>query len=153
MLKGDNSFGTLAQLQAVMIDMPGVEKLKAADHTSQQQALSQAFFNMDALRVTVYNGVESFYRVGDMDEADMELLEAYDARQWSSLKRAQVIEANFLLGGNPVEDRRRMGLISDSTGESAHFFRTSKPLILAVSRECAQTLRGIIDYSAPTTRG
>lgn len=68
--------------------------------------------------------------------------------QREKLIRAQVIEANFLMSGNTPEKQRLAGLLSHSAGESAHFYRTSKPLELPVCRATANALKGIITYVA-----
>lgn len=77
-----------------------------------------------------------------------ELWEKIKPWQRDALIRAQLIEANYLLSGNTPEKQRISGLLSHSAGESAHFYRTSKPLDLPVSRETAKSLKGIITYVA-----
>lgn len=65
----------------------------------------------------------------------------------TALKRAQVIEANFLLGGDPIEQVRSQGLMSQTVGESSQFYRATKPLELAISRRAIAELRGYVVYS------
>lgn len=77
-----------------------------------------------------------------------ELWEKLKPWQREALIRAQVIEANFLLSGLTPEKQRLSGLLSHSAGESAFFFRTSKPLDLSVCRDTAKALKGIITYVA-----
>lgn len=65
----------------------------------------------------------------------------------TALKRAQVIEANFLLGGDPIEQVRSQGLMSQTVGESSQFYRATKPLQLLISRRAIAELRGYVVYT------
>lgn len=85
-------------------------------------------------------------RITSTRQLTQELWDKLKLDQRQKLIRAQVIEANFLLSGNTPEKQRLSGLLSHSAGESAHFYRTSKPLELPVCRATANALKGIITY-------
>lgn len=60
-----------------------------------------------------------------------------------ALKLAQLIEADDILGGNPVEDKRRMGIVAEEAGDSKMDFQ-SKPLRTHVCREAMNVLTPFI---------
>lgn len=85
-----------------------------------------------------------------------------DAKSWASLpvdfvqaiKRAQIIEADFLLNGgeNPVDVKRRMGIVSETIGESSMFMRSARPLEQAVCRRAMKELAKYTVNRIRTTR-
>lgn len=138
---GVNSFGYFEELLLLAQSMPEQRAFLMAGEYEQQMALQRAWANIGYLPLDRQKlGVTSS---SDLDAA---ALGSIDSRALLALRRAQIVEANFLLGGNPVEDRRRAGLISDSAGESTHYFRTSKPLVLAACREAVMELKGWLNW-------
>ena len=103
------------------------------------------------MRFDDLEGTDSYNKgsTRELIDADIGLLQP---KTYQRLLRAQVIEADDVLGGNPIEARRRLGLISDSAGESAHFFRTSKPLNLPCCRGAIDELRGIVSWGLHVRR-
>jgi hypothetical protein len=73
-----------------------------------------------------------------------------------SLRRAQIVEANVILGGDPVSDtlmkKRRDGILSEDTGQSKMMFRSSKPLDIGISRAALSYLTLYIDMRQTMTR-
>jgi hypothetical protein len=69
-----------------------------------------------------------------------------------SLRRAQVAEADEHLSGDPIEERRRMGLLSETIKDSSMMFRSGKPLDLGVSSRAFQYLRGYVQMRATLGR-
>lgn len=65
----------------------------------------------------------------------------------AALNKAQVAEANVILGGDPVEAKRQDGLLLDSVGESRQMFRPGKPLQLPVSRRALAYLSQFVTFS------
>jgi hypothetical protein len=63
-----------------------------------------------------------------------------------ALRRAQVAEADDLLSGDPIEERRRMGLLSETIKDSSMMFRSGKPLDLGVSAKAFAYLRGYVQF-------
>lgn len=145
----DNSFGTYSSLIHKLNQMPLLKMANAVPRRDLKAALVQAYYNIGllALDFGLYNDpiVSSEYTADD--------LAALTSSQTDILLRAQLTESDMLLGSNPVEDRRRMGLLSDSVGESAHFFRTRKPLELPVYKETARILQGYISWNRKIGRG
>lgn len=70
----------------------------------------------------------------------------------AALRRAQVIEANQILGSDDIGERRRAGLMSESIGESSMMFRNGKPLDMPVCSAAMNALAGYIDFRIVLTR-
>lgn len=145
---GVNSFAVLPELITAAADMIHLRTFHSATQEEQVSALIQAWNNLGQLPVQFddLQGTESYQKgsTRELIDTDINLLES---KTYQRLLRAQIIEADDVLGGNPIEARRRVGLISDSSGESAHFFRTSKPLNLPCCRAAIDELRGIVNWS------
>lgn len=71
----------------------------------------------------------------------------------TALRLAQVAEADSILGGDPVELRRREGLLLESIGESKQMFRTGKPLDLPVSKRALRYLSAFVTMTKRIGRG
>lgn len=150
--KGTNSFMTYEEALLAIARAPQLPALASAGRMQLRAALVSAYNNIGRLNVDFgvldVDGNEVYCSL-DFSEADIVALEA---KAYNALIIAQLTEANGILGGNPVEDRRRMGLLSDSAGESAHFFRTSKPLELPVYRDTMNALRGYVFWTGKVSR-
>lgn len=160
-----NSFGTWGDLVLKGHNMVNLKAYEFADDDSRKAGLIQAYHNIGEVHVSFchphrrprYNdqnrlwddtgifedGFERIYSTRQLDVVSWNRLHS-DVR--SKLMTAQLIEANFLLSDQTPEKQRLAGLLSHSAGESAHFYRTVKPLELPVSRATALALKGIISY-------
>lgn len=69
-----------------------------------------------------------------------------------AIRKAQVIEADWRLQGDPVGFERDSGLLSRTVGGASHMFRPGKPLKLSVSKKALQYLSGYIRYNARLIR-
>lgn len=151
---GVNSFARMAELIPVSVDMIHLRAFHNATQEERISALIQAWNNLGQLPVKFddLEGTDSYDKgsTRELIDADITLLAP---KTYLRLLRAQIIEADDVLGGNPIEARRRLGLISDSSGESAHFFRTSKPLNLPCCRAAVDELRGIVNWNVKIGRG
>ncbi len=151
---GTNSFALMPELIMVSADMIHLRAFNSADQDEQISALIQAWNNLGQLPVKFEDlqDTDSSQKgsTQELIDTDISLLAP---KTYQRLLRAQVIEADDVLGGNPIEARRRLGLISDSSGESAHFFRTSKPLNLPCCRAAVDELRGILNWNVKIGRG
>ncbi len=70
----------------------------------------------------------------------------------TDLRAAQLEEAEFLLGGDGIEDLRTRGVMSYTVGEVKQFFRTSKPIELVVSKHALRYLGKYVQYHRRLTR-
>jgi hypothetical protein len=76
----------------------------------------------------------------------------YPPRFQNALKRAQMLEANSILGGNQIADKRRDGIISETIGESKIFLNNRPPLRTPVTREALEALYGYLYYQSRVGR-
>lgn len=161
----DNSFGTWGDLTLAARYMVNIVPFNLSDADQQKAALIQAYHNIGDVHVDFcpphrrarYWPQNRMWDDTGIFESDLERI--WSTRQlkpetWArihqdkkdALIKAQLIEANFLLSGLTPEKQRLSGLLSHSAGESAHFYRTTKPLELPVCRATALALKGIISY-------
>lgn len=59
----------------------------------------------------------------DLSEVTAEQLSGMNPKFVEALKMAQMVEANKLVESNPIKEKRRMGIISETIGESSMFFQ------------------------------
>lgn len=78
--------------------------------------------------------------------------EAYPKDFKDALARAQVIQANDLLGGDEEDELRSSGLTSVQVGEAKQTFRQSKPIETIVSRRTMKELSKFINYTLRVSR-
>jgi hypothetical protein len=71
----------------------------------------------------------------------------------TAIKRAQMAEANVLLGGDPVGDKRQAGIVSETTGESSMFFQSRPYLNLPISRQAYEEVKRYVYLRVSLVRG
>lgn len=143
---GENSFASYGSLILESLNLSNMEAFNEASISDQRAALINAWHNISNISVSGIEGVSK------TDQITSEMIGEINPRIMQRLKQAQLIEANFILGGDPIEDRRRSGMISDSSGESAQFFRTSKPLELPVCKDAVKKLGGLVKWNMKISR-
>lgn len=154
---GENSFASYQELIVESFNMTDLATFKGASKEEQIAALITAYYNAGSMSVSFFNHRHLIDPLSIMpaDMAKIGSTRSLTADQISKLKpevvkqlvRCQLAEADSLLGGNPIERQRILGLLSHAAGESTHFYRTSKPLELPISKRAAVELRGIINYA------
>lgn len=83
-------------------------------------------------------------------------LEQFDALPETfrrALKRAQLAEANVLLGGDPIGDKRKAGIISETIGETSAFFQSKPYLNLPISKQAFEEVRRFVFMRIGIARG
>lgn len=139
---GVNSFKSAGQMIVAATNLAGVKSITSGELSDVRLALRQAYKNISRLNVRIRK--KDNVLVSSTAELTATDLAELSPARLQRLVDAQLLEANFLIGGNPMEQRRRDGVMSESIGEVSQFFRTSKPLTLPVCREAAQMLEGLI---------
>lgn len=135
LIVGVNSLMTYSSALLVSYDIPNLPGWGQATKVERQRALHAAYRNL---------GRVSLRFVDDVTDLDAGQLATLDAKYLECLKRAQVIEADFLLGGDEVDAIRRSGIMSATVGESSQFFRTSKPLDGPI---CKRAMKELAEYT------
>lgn len=152
LVPGVNSFQTYAQAQLTAIDIPGTPAWDAATDEERFAAMIEARwhlcklsyyllnsnlnFGQDSLNFVPEGTYTSKYAATDslfMFDGNLELLNAqqFDSlpeRFKGALRKAQVAEADAILGNDPIALKREMGLISDAVGTTKQTYRSTKPL-------------------------
>lgn len=154
----ENSFQTYSQSQLTAFEMVNVNPFLLASKNDQVAALIEAFTRLTKLTYVIRYGdeigdssrilISEPHRITpDMWEVmDLDLFNEYPQMFIKALQKAQVCEANILLKGDRIGERRRAGLLSESIGESSMMFKTGvRPLDLSVSRETYNYLTGFVE--------
>ena len=142
LVAGQNSFASLGLLMISATNLSRVEEIVEGDLPEVRVALRQAYRNISRLSMYFKIGDEIYTRSDQLTHPDLVLIPTADRQL---LMDAQITEANFLMGGNPMEQRRRDGIMSQSVGETSEFYRTKKPLVTPVSRDTINILSRLLD--------
>jgi len=153
-----NSYQTLHQAILNSIDIANIDYWLGATDQQRTAALVSAFHRIGKLRFSPYRGesgsttdTASFdYADNDINcinELTLEQFNALPARFLACLNRAQIIEADSLLGGDPVAKKREEGLMADSVGQSSIMFRPGKPISMGVAKRTLEELSGYLLFN------
>ena len=142
LVAGQNSFASLGLLMISATNLSSVDEVVEGELSHVRVALRQAYRNISRLSIYLKLGETIYTRSDELTHPDLALIPSADRQL---LIDAQITEANFLLGGNPMEQRRRDGIMSQSVGETSEFYRTKKPLVTPVSRDTMNILSRLLD--------
>ena len=156
LITGLNSFQTYSEAELVALSIPNMPGWDGADEQARIAALIEARLRINRLQFRDVSRGQS-YLGGEVLVGDLSLLTPREfknlsARLRAALCKAQVAEADTLLGGDPEFERRRSGLIHETVGESEQTWRASKPLELPISRKALSYLSGFITMSRKVGR-
>lgn len=154
------------ELQASMlsISIPGLDAWDSASDRDRKAALKTAWSRLSRLSYKPWRSYDdtttasaSFptLLLGDfrLNELTVDDWAGLPAPFVTALRRAQLVESEVLLDGDPTWDRRVDGLISKTVGESSEMFRSGKPVITAASSKALRELSGFLDFSVKIGRG
>lgn len=152
---GLNSFLTYTEAEFVAHWIPNLDGWLANEKQARITALAQAREDLcrltyrydpanDQTRITETPGMFSI----DLREQDATELAALPADFTAALKRAQVIQANYLMSGSTTEKQREDGLMSRTVGESSEMYRPGMgPIRYPVCREAMVALSGYLEMN------
>lgn len=140
---GETSFQTYNEALLTGLDMANIDHWQQATDRVKKTALIEAYHNLCRLR----------FKVGDVSVMDATAIAGLSAQLQGALAKAQIAEADYILGGDGVGDKRRIGLMSETVGESSNMFRPGKPLALPASEGALRYLSGHITWGAGLSRG
>jgi len=151
-----NSFVTLGEAYMVARDMVGLDGWAAAEADERVAALVTAHRSLCRLTFR-YKGTTSQSRITWGQSAEIGYSYVTEIKditegEWTStpehfrtaLMRAQLAEADILLQGDPVGEKRRAGIVSETIGESSMFFRQNPEVHLPISRAAMEHLAGYV---------
>lgn len=160
-----NSFQTWSKAQLEVQNIPNLLGWLGATDVDRQVALIEAFTRLTRLGYFVRwpRDIDdlAYLRPGEDRKIAPRHWAAMTLDQWNTwypetfrqaLRRAQIVEADNVLGSDVVGKKRRSGLLSESIGESSMMFRSGKPLDTGISPETMRQLTGFLDFRATTTR-
>ena len=175
---GINSFQTYAQAELCALDIPGMVAWPTAADVDKIAAMVDARSHIMQLNFWMMNnntnwgqdslnyipqgsyttpyasgGNNAFIFNGNLGLLTPSQYTALPIRFQRALAKAQVVEADNIMGGNPIEDRRIEGLMLESIGEVKQMFRASKPLDLPVSKRALRYLAQYVSFSKRIGRG
>lgn len=157
-----NSFVTYPEALALRQEFASLNAWDINDRTRQAAALAEAYrrlcrmafkvpgvrSNQSAVGYAAFGaGTDEPFFGGRRVRVSALTLEQFDALPETfrrALKRAQMAEANALLGGNPIADKRKSGMISETVGESSAFFQSKPYLNLPISQEAYEEVKRFV---------
>lgn len=158
-----NSFQTYDEALIEALQMQGLTWGRFTD-ADRELGLITAHYKLTKLgyRVREPSDVDRFRSVGWGEDwvIKPEAWPLMEASRWAdlpvnfktALKRAQIAEANDMLGGAVAASRRREGIMSETIGESSMMFRAGKPVDLGISTSAMAYLQGFLDFRVTLTR-
>lgn len=144
-----NSLVTYPQALRLSMDFADLRGWQLASQEQREAALVQAFGNLTLLKLSPDYFPSEFISLIDMADADFQQV---DAKIRDAFQRAQLVEANVLLGGDGTDLHRKSGIMSQSVGESTTFFRTIKPVDLPISKQALKLVSRYLDMSIKLAR-
>jgi hypothetical protein len=160
---GKNTFCTFARAELVATNLADLAPYQSAAKQDKFAALMGA---RDALCRLTYRFVRNTQSQLVVDHPALswaaDNLDLYTAAQIAAfppefmvaLEKAQVLQANFLLGGNPGEHERNDGVLSKTIGESSQMFRAGMaPIEQPVCKRAMRALEGFIRTAPRVTLG
>lgn len=150
---GLNSFQSLSQAQFNARLIPNMHGWDASTPEQQTAALVDARLHICQLSFdNIYDDNrnvirDTFWANADMSALSPEAFARLPAAFRAALGRAQLAEADAILGGDPVEIKRRAGLLQDNVGESRQTYRLGKPLDLPCSRRALSYLSRYVTFA------
>lgn len=164
---GLNSFASYSSLQFAAMEIPS---LTGWDNASQMQRMAALITAREHITRLSFTGLAlqpaqnslDFIPEGSYEtrapgslmnvESGLDMLtpdqfKRLPAKFIAALTRAQLVEADALLGGDAVGQRRADGLVQDDVGESRQTYRNTKPLQLPVCRRALGYLSLYVSFA------
>lgn len=145
LVEGVNSFQPYALSLMLSSEIPNLPGWNNATKAERIVALKRARMNIGQLRFryvfdAYQNIVDNTLGVADLTLATPAQYAAFPLQFKEALRRAQILEADYLLGGDELGQFRRDGLMSMTTGEAKQFFRPIKPIEAPVCKRAMREL-------------
>lgn len=157
LVPGVNSYQTLAKAQLNATQVAVMSAWHAATANERISALIEARDHINQLSFRLGNSLgqdniaysfeSSSVLVGDLrllTEAQFNQLPEKFKR---ALELAQVVEADAILGGDITADKRKLGLMAETIGESKLMFQSGKPLDLPISKRALGYLKPYVSFT------
>lgn len=131
---GVNSFQTYHEGVLLSLDIPNLQDFGDASRQSRISALIAAWRSIGRLHLRHVDDndmtrlITPWAESGNVTELTAEQFELLPSKMKSAIRRAQIIEANHLLGrASEANTLREQGVIAATVGESSQYYMQSKP--------------------------
>lgn len=118
----------------------------AANEEHRKAALAQGYGRFGGFSWQ-FNFTDGTYQVKTLDKLTTEEWALLDPRHQNDYRIAQIVQADYHLGGVTIEKDIDEGLQSSSQGEVSQFYRPRPTLTLALSRGALQYVGKYINWS------
>jgi len=156
---GVNSFQTLVKAELTALDMPNLPGWSGADRLTRVNAMIQARLNLDKLRYRYREMADDWqsyilpmFGVSSLVQLTQDQYKRLPLDFRFALERAQIIEADDLIGADPILIKRQQGIVSEKIGESTTQFTTIRPAHNLVCGRAIQTMSRFIAARVRMTR-
>ncbi len=133
----ENSFQTFEEALLNSRDLLSLEGWEAANEEHRKSALSQGYDRFGGFKWQ-FNFTNGTYQHKTLDKLTAAEWAIVDPRHIHDYKMAQIVQADYHLGGSTIEKDIDDGLQSSSQGEVSQFYRPRPTLTLALSRHALQ---------------
>lgn len=146
-----NSLVTEAEATLMSRGLANLDGWEAASDQHKVSALQQAYDHLHAYsyRFDYTDGTYEVKPLSDLTSTEWGLL---SARQISDFKKAQIVQADYLLGGSPIERDIEQGLQSSTIGEVSQFYRPRPTMSLTLSKDAIKYVGRYISWSLNIAR-
>jgi hypothetical protein len=161
LVKFVNSFGTYNELVVVASGLSSAEQWLSLSEAEASKQVNEAWARISRLKLK--------YTIDVVDQArftegltyyieDMALITQADWNAFPdhfkrALLQAQIIEALSIANGDPVTEKRRLGIISETIGESKMFFNNRAPLSFGIDATTMEVLKRYFNLTYRLSRG
>jgi hypothetical protein len=145
-----NSFQTFPEAVLLRTEFANLAGWDEATKQMQIAAMQEAYRRLLRVSVELHAYPDTYKRIAwwgrrvPLSRINEDEFRALPHSFQHAMKRAQLAEANVLLGGDPAGDKREMGIISESIGEAKMFFQSRPYLNLPISRQAYEEIKSFI---------
>jgi hypothetical protein len=142
----ENSFLTYETALVVARMVTPLNGWNAATAETRKFALFRAFDQMNSFAYQM-RYIDEKTEVLTIAELTEEMFGRLQTTQLSDFRKAQLLQADYLLGGSPIEKDIQDGLQSSTIGEVSQFYRPRPTLSLALCRNALGYVGKYIDWN------
>lgn len=146
-----NSFQTYEESLLNSRDLVGREGWDEAEKEHRISAMIQAYDYLHAFSYQM-NYIDDTCETISLTELTSTKWADLDPKQKYHFQRAQIAQADYLLGGSPIEQDIDDGLQSSTIGEISQFYRPRPTLTLPVCRRGLKFIGRYVDWAPRITR-
>lgn len=159
-----NSFQTVGQIEMLASSIPGLDGWNIATQSDKIAAAETAYAGLCKMRYRFKEDLpasrftrdsflgDGYTYVDEIANASVEAFNAFPEKFKIALRRAQLIEADTLLGGDPIHTKRQEGIITETIGESKIFLMNRPPIDRPVSPAAMREIKRFVHTAVKLTR-